>query len=452
MLDEQEIRKLLNLEVDRAAPTVIIFAEQITPRLNYVCRFIFEHVLKIKFVVTSGSDEFQASGFYKINYSAQIITNTFQIVPQGFLFGRGVDAVVPIAEKKKNSIYFFTKNRSTDFDYDVFSAVFYLVSRYEEWQPFEKDVHGRFELNQSILYKNGCHLLPVADEWIMELREALALFYPGIIFPSLTTRTIASIDVDNLFAYKHKGVLRTTGALAKDLVKGDFKNAAKRLGVLTGKEKDPFDIYEEFTRYCTQNQIPLFYFFLFRSGTKFDRTVSSSSPAFKKAITTVLNEGGNVGLHPSYETSDREDLLASEIKCFSETLGVPVIFSRQHYLKFKIRSTPRELLKNNIKVDFTMGFASGPGFRAGTSRPFFYYDFEKEAETVLLFVPFCAMDGAYTVYDKKPADEALALLKNLKREIKKTGGLFVTVFHERTFADHLYPGFGRMYKTLLKDE
>lgn len=95
-----------------------------------------------------------------------------------------------------------------------------------------------------------------------------------------------------------------------------------------------------------------------------------------------------------------------------------------------------------------MGFASYPGFRAGTSRPFHYYDFAKEASTELLFVPFCAMDGAYTVYDLADPDAALNSMLHLAKEVKKVNGLFITVFHERTFFDHLYMGFGTLYKKL----
>jgi hypothetical protein len=101
-----------------------------------------------------------------------------------------------------------------------------------------------------------------------------------------------------------------------------------------------------------------------------------------------------------------------------------------------------------VAVDFTMGFATEPGFRAGTSHPFHYYDFTAEQAQELIFMPFCAMDGAYTVYGHADTEKAYDSLKALASEIKKAGGFFVTVFHERSFYDHLYPGFGDLYKKL----
>ena len=62
---------------------------------------------------------------------------------------------------------------SCDLGYDIFSSVFYFISRYEEWQDFEKEKHGRFDLQQSILFKDQQHLKPVLNIWIEEFKLAL---------------------------------------------------------------------------------------------------------------------------------------------------------------------------------------------------------------------------------------------------------------------------------------
>jgi hypothetical protein len=153
-------------------------------------------------------------------------------------------------------------------------------------------------------------------------------------------------------------------------------------------------------------------------------------------------------VHPSYYSSDDEKLLSREILQLSKSAGEKIIFSRQHYLRFNIQKTPHLLLQNGIAADFTMGFATQPGFRAGTSHPFYYYDFQQEKGTELLFIPFCAMDGAYSVYREQEHEKMSSDLMAMASEIKKNGGYFITVFHERSFYDHLYPGFGSLYKNL----
>jgi hypothetical protein len=183
--------------------------------------------------------------------------------------------------------------------------------------------------------------------------------------------------------------------------------------------------------------------------------LNPKSPAFKNVFTTLkkyaspsTGSGVFVGLHPSYNSSVDEAILKQEVTDLSKTLGEPVNISRQHYLRFNIKSTPKHLLQNGIIADFTMGFASHPGFRAGTSQPFYYYDFASEQKTDLLFVPFCAMDGAYLVYDKITPEDTLNSLLQLATEVKKVKGLFITVYHERTFYNELYKGFGEIYKKL----
>ena len=58
------------------------------------------------------------------------------------------------------------------------------------------------------------------------------------------------------------------------------------------------------------------------------------------------------------------------------------------------------------------------------------------------------MDGAYLVYDKITPEAALNSLLQLATEVKKVKGLFITVYHERTFYDEFYKGFGEIYKKL----
>jgi len=446
MLDKQALNSLLNLHVKENAPCFIVYSEHRSHRLDYVCEFIFNHALNVKVLLTDDRNLFHASSHFKINYSNKTLSGVFQIAPQGILFEKEILQEKPQAIFKNDFIYFF--------DEDVFASVFYFISRYEEWQSFQPDTHQRFEAKQSLLFQYGFHLKPVLDVWILEFKNALVNFYPDINFPEKEFKVISTIDVDNLFAFKAKGFLRTLGASVKDLLKADFQNFHERFSVLIGKKKDPFDIYESVSEFCLQNQIPLFFFFLLKTGTVYDRTVNPRTKVFQSVFEILKKNQANIGIHPSYNSAFETNLLEEEINLLSEKAGQKIDFSRQHYLRFDIRSTPNELSKNGIVADFTMGFASSIGFRAGTSLPFYYYDFLTEKKGELLFVPFCAMDGAYFVYNNMDAETTFNSLLNIATEIKKVNGIFISVFHERTFYNHLYPDFGSLYKKMhlrLKD-
>jgi hypothetical protein len=446
-MTKEGLHNLLNLGVETNASHILIFSETKSERLNYACEFIFNTVLKVNYSITQSLSEFETSAHFKINYSEKTIEKAFQIMPHSLLFETTVTEQKPQPFFKNENIYFF-ETTSSNFHFDIFAATFFFISRLEEWQTFEGDAHQRFEAKNSILFQNKFHLKPVVDIWIEEFKTALQHFYTVITFPVKKFKAISTIDVDNLYAFKHKGFVRTSGAIAKDILKFDFKNLSARLKVLGGKQKDPFDIYESISEFCSKNNVPLLYFFLFKTGTEFDRTVNPNSPAFINVFKTLKNNKAFIGLHPSYNSSVDEAMLKQEVSDFSKALGEPVNISRQHYLRFNIKTTPKYLLQNGIIADFTMGFASQPGFRAGTSQPFNYYNFATEQKTDLLFVPFCAMDGAYLVYDKITPEETLNSLLQLAAEVKKVKGLFITVYHERTFYDELYKGFGEVHRKL----
>lgn len=445
MPDITRLNDLINVAAHADSPRLLIYSDRISNRFTCVCDFIFNRVLGVKHELTTDFTAFKNSASFRINYSDETVTSTVQIIPNSLLFETEIRAEKPAPVVRNGKVYFF---QTSDREFDVFSAVFYFISRYEEWQEFKKDAHGRFEAAESLLYKNNVHLQPVVDQWIMELKEQLMGAYPELIFPPLKFNVISTLDVDNLFAYKNKGAVRTIGASLKDLAKGDLKNFVMRIRVLRGRIPDPFDVYEEVSAFCRNHNVPLCYFFLFRSGTTFDRTVDPASGAFEKVFETLKKNGASLGLHPSYHSPEEPAQLSSEVKQFSLRSGGATRLSRQHYLRFDIRRTPSLLMENGITTDFTMGFASSPGFRAGTAYPFTWYDFAQEKSTALLFVPFCAMDGAYFIYKQHTPEEAMTSLLNLAAEIKKTGGNFVTVFHERTFSNHLYPGFATLYKNL----
>ncbi|MBL7921244.1 MAG: polysaccharide deacetylase family protein [Bacteroidia bacterium] len=451
-MDTKTLNKLLNLDVDPIAPGFIIYSEEASPRLNYVAEFIFKHVLKVNIKITASVSEFEISPLYKINYSEKSIPVSLQILPAGFLFENGVTENKPEVVLKNSLIYFFENKQAanTNFNYDIFSAVFYFISRYEEWQSFEADAHGRFEAKESILFKNNLHLKPVVDIWIYELKSELEKFYYELKFPQTKFKAISTIDVDNLYAYKKKGFFRTSGAILKDVLKFDFKNLNYRLKVLQNKQKDPFDIYSEVSEFCNDKNIPLFVFFLCATGNKYDRTVDPRSGAFIEVTKNLKKQDAIIGLHPSYYSSQNADLLSYEMQSLSKTAAIPINLSRQHYLRFNIKTTPALLMQNGIIADFTMGFASAPGFRAGTSFPFYYFNLNENKPQQLLMVPFCTMDGVYFVYNRVEPEKMLSSLKDLASEVRKVNGLFVSVFHERTFSNHLYPGYDRIYNNFYQ--
>ncbi len=60
-----------------------------------------------------------------------------------------------------------------DLPFDMFSACFFLLSRYEEYLPFEPDQYGRFEADQSLAFRTGFLEEPVIDQWLILFKKLL---------------------------------------------------------------------------------------------------------------------------------------------------------------------------------------------------------------------------------------------------------------------------------------
>lgn len=450
-VQNKTLQDVLSPLPDAKAPECLVFSDAQNSRLQHTCEFIFHTVFLIAYRVTSSIEEYKTHPGLKINYSGHPLKEGIQISPHGLLGEKGLSEIKPdfLFDQGFLKAFVNTTNHSpTGMNYDVFAMVFYFISRYEEWQKYEPDEHGRFGVQQSILFKYKTLQRPIVDLCLQELKEKLTGLFPDTPWPATGAKLISTIDVDNLYAFKGRPLWKTLAAGLRDGLKGDFKNLRNRWKVLTGKQKDPFDIYDEVPAFCEKTGIPLIFFFLYRNGTKYDRGLKPGTAGFTEVFRRLKRYTLALGLHPSYYSSSEQGRIHRECLLLENHLGQNVVYSRQHFLRFNIRTTPQQLIQAGICADFSMGFSDTAGFRAGTSFPFRYYDFENEKSGDLHFVPFCIMDGAYSIHHKMGQEAIIKEMAAIAKDIKQGRGYFISVFHERSFYDHLYPGFGTLYREL----
>lgn len=113
----------------------------------------------------------------------------------------------------------------------------------------------------------------------------------------------------------------------------------------------------------------------------------------------------------------------------------PVTQSRQHYLKLRFPKTYQNLLKLGIANDYTMGFASLAGFRAGTCTPFPFFDLSKNQCTELMIFPFQVMDVTLKNYMHLNPEKASQLIEELMLEVKKVDGTFISLWHNESLKE-----------------
>ncbi|MCY1722695.1 polysaccharide deacetylase family protein [Prolixibacteraceae bacterium Z1-6] len=412
---------------------ILIYAEEITPRIEYIFKLVFNQILSFDVVFTTNSSKFQKSELPKINYSVEKFGDEFYIKPHRItqckaLLTPSINSVW--YEGKK---YFCESSEDSTLPFDPFAASFYVVTRHEEYTEENLDKLDRYPVQKSILSKYNLLHKPIVNIWANLVADKLKEIYPDLKFRSQKFEFISTIDVDNAYAYQNKGFWRTSAAWARALLKGEMEEHKKRKRVFSGKERDPYDTYDYLDTVFQGNEDKVKFFFLMGNYGQKDKNVSHTNEAYQKLIKRTANKY-DVGLHPSFATSQKggKKKVRIEKKRLEEIAGKEITKSRQHYLMLRFPRTYTRLIKAGIQEDYTLGYSPKTGFRGGICTPYYYYDLKHETTTNLLIVPFQVMDGTLLHYMQLNPDQAFEEIKTLMQEVKNVGGTFVSVWHNET--------------------
>jgi hypothetical protein len=167
---------------------------------------------------TSKVEEFVAHNGPKLSYTKASLGNEFFIKSNDLLFEQGVNDTDLNIQQWEGVPCFFSTNVKSTIPFDIFAASFYLISRYEEYLPHVKDVHGRFTAEQSMAFKHGFLEKPVVDIWACKFLGILKEKFPDYNYKTREYNYISTIDIDNAFAYKHKNLVRSIGGFFNDKI------------------------------------------------------------------------------------------------------------------------------------------------------------------------------------------------------------------------------------------
>ena len=182
----------------------LIYISKSSPRLDYVLDFIFNEIYGISFKTTKDRDYFKSYSGYKLNYSKERIEDELFIKSDDFIY-EIIIKKISLNVSNQNGFEIFFQNNS-DLHFDLFSSVFYLLSRYEEYLPGAKDKHGRFSAKESIAFKNNFLDKPLVNIWLHDFKLKIKLKYPDIIFKKHIFSYISTIDVDQAYAVGYKAL------------------------------------------------------------------------------------------------------------------------------------------------------------------------------------------------------------------------------------------------------
>ncbi len=343
---------------------------------------------------------------------------------------------------------FFTTGKSSILPFDLFAATFFLISRYEEYLPYTADQHNRYPADQSIITRMGLLDKPIVDIWINKFGEVLQNLFPKEIhIKKGDFKFEATIDIDNAWAFKHKGFARTIGSILSTGQSMEKRNF--RYQVLRGKQHDPFFQFNKMEMIHKEFAVQAKFFFLVGPYGKYDKNISPSKKAFRNLIRGISDKY-ETGLHPSYSSDSNHKAIRKEKDLLSGIIGSEVKITRQHYLKLNLPKTYQSLIKAELFNDYSMAYADQSGFRAGTSKTFYFFDIKNNKATPLRVSPFQVMDTGLRDYEKLNSDQAIERIRILIQNTKDAGGTFRSLWHNESFSEWQgWKGWTRVYKEML---
>lgn len=428
-----------------------IYVRKKTSRIVYIFDQVIKGLLGLEYILIIDKEEFKAITTPKFNYSHDPMGDELFLSTMDLLQERGIsEHEISFTEYRGLPAFFQVYNKKSALPFDLFAASFYLLSRYEEYLPFIKDQYGRFTAQDSLAYQKGFLEKPIVNIWTGFLRDILKEHCPTLEFKHHHFKFQPTLDIDSAWAIRHKGGWRIAGGLMQSLLNFNVKSFNKRISVLRGKENDPFDTFEyQFNLHRKYNLRPL-YFILFAEYGKNDKNVPTHNKEFQELIRRIADYG-DVGIHPSYMSNQISGKVKHEVDLLSKVLHRSITKSRQHFLILNMPGTYRQLLNLGITDDYTMGFASYPGFRASICTPFYFYDLEMEHSTPLLIHPFTIMEGTLCDYMHLSAEEALPKFIELIDEVKAVDGTFISLWHNESLSNQdRWCGWNNVYEQMIE--
>jgi hypothetical protein len=327
--------------------------------------------------------------------------------------------------------------------YDVLGMTYWMLTRQEEVGRTDLDEHGRFPATSSHAHKHGYLERPVVDEWLYFLGQVIKCVWPDIVLKKHTFNIKLSHDVDHPSRYAFRGLSGLSKAIIGDILRHRNLSSftvAPQVWMSTRKSlhpDDPFNTFDWIMNESELHGLQSTFYFICGNTHKYDADYKLEHPAIRSLLLSIHNRGHEIGLHPSYGTYQRPDLIYKEALnlrqiCLEEGIKQDEWSSRMHYLRWDQPKTLLACASAGLSRDSTLTYADFAGFRCGTCFEFPAFDPVSKEAIHIRVQPLIAMEG--TIINEKYmglglGDKAYKKLLYLKENCRLVGGTFSLLWH-----------------------
>ncbi len=415
---------------------LLIYSAKDSPRLHYIAKILFAVILGIEYEIVIVSDGFnpvkikspgKPALLYGVNEPDMI-----SIPDDGLLFEDDIQEKEVRVENGDIHKLRFSDRKIEGFsiDFDIFSSAFYLITQYKYYHSSSYDLHGRYDERMDTGIRP--YGKPVIDIYADYLWGLLKIRYPDIQRKGNLFDYQITFDIDAPYLYKHKGLFLSLASLFKNVVKFRLSSALQQVKALAGS-KDPYDVYDYII-----NQVPvqkLLFFFLINRNSHHDGRHTFKNKAYRQLIKKISDAGIQAGIHPSYNSFMDHDMIESETCELGKIIEKPVKSSRMHFLKYRLPDTFNYLQQAGIENDYTLCPINDAGYKSYVSRPYHWFDLDRNQETNLIIHPTMVMDRSLQRYMRLKPESALDEIKRMIDLTYKYNGLFTILFHNNSLSE-----------------
>lgn len=414
---------------------ILVFTNKLNSRKQYCFKQVFDRILNIKVSFTTKIETFISYEGMKFSYATKPLGSELFVEANGLLDEQGFGDFEIKLDFWEDVPCFFKTSKDSSIPYDIFSASFYLLTRYEEYLPFVKDKAGGFPVEESTAYQEKFLNRPVVDLWAFQFLNVLKEKYPKTEF---TTRRFSScyhIAVHEAFAFRYKGLVRQLAGFFNHIISGNLSQGWQRLKTQLRLMDDPYNVYDDIVEFARDKSLQIRFYFQLSDFSKENRNINYHKSHYQRLIKS-MGDYFETGLMPGIYAIKDSLIFKKEKKRWKEIANqdLEAVLIKKYPLAFPESYINFE--KAFIKQDFSMGYQHQLGFRAGTCTPFLFYNLNAEETTSLKITPYVLNSEIFKSTSK---DKIVNQMRLIKKDIVEVNGVFNLIFENTDFSKENFP-------------
>lgn len=342
--------------------------------------------------------------------------------------------------------------------FDPVAMTALLLGGWQERVIRTRDEHGRFPHTASFQHQTDSLELPIVD-WmrhiVSDLLAAQGLAMERKQFGKDTWAFCSTHDID--YVRKWRPGIWKRELLDRALLNRENESLGTRVKRARRATWSFFESGDPFRSALTRIPAELEArgargTFFYKAGAHGFRDVDYDIAGFdvRSRLLQQLENGHEVGLHPSYHAFAHTDRLIAERDRLATAAGKPIRSHRAHYLRYDHPASLHRWEGASFSVDSTLGWAGAPGFRHGTCLPFPLFDPVAMRESTVWEMPLAAMESALFNRQHKTVEEAIQDADRLMKTCVSFGGVFVGLWHNTLWDEADYPGWGHHFEQTVR--